>query len=223
MESLSLRKKAINYRKRGCSYNIIQQKLGISKSTLSGWLKGIPYTPNKEVLKRIGAARIKSAIYKNKQQLQNIFEMKKFAKEEIGLISKRDLWFLGIGLYLGEGSKLYENIRIINSDPNIIRLAIRWFKNICNLKTENFSPFIHLYPDTNINKTLQFWSKITEIPKKNFGRTQIDKRTNKSLKKKRILPYGTLHIQIKSLGKKEFGRSLHRRIMGWIEATLSQI
>ena len=47
------RNEAIKLRKKGHSYNLISLKLNISKSTLSYWLKEVPYTPNKEVLKRI--------------------------------------------------------------------------------------------------------------------------------------------------------------------------
>jgi len=223
MKPLSLKEKTINYRKRGYSYNMISQELGLAKSTLSDWLREIPYNPSEEVKKRIKLGHIKTAQFRHKQRMADIETMKKLAKKELKRLTKRDLWLLGIGLYLGEGSKLYESIRIINSDPEIIKLALKWFREICGLKNENFSPAVHLYPDTNIKEALNYWSKITGIPKKQFGKTQIDRRANKSGKKKRKLPYGTLHLQIKSCGKKEFGRSLHRRIMGWIEAALNQI
>jgi len=46
---------------------------------------------------------------------------------------------------------------------------------------------------------------------------------DKSGKRKGRLPYGTLHLRIKSYGRQKFGRFLHRRIMGWIESLTSQI
>jgi len=223
MKPLSLKEKAIDYRKRGYSYNMISEKLGLSKGTLSNWLKEVPYKPNKEALKRIQLAPSKSAEIVHNRKVANIARIKKLAVEDFGKLTKRDLWLLGIGLYLGEGSKLYETIRLINSDPEIIKLAIKWFQEICGLRNENFTPSVHLYPDNDIKETINYWSKITGFPKKQFGKTQIDLRSNKSKKKKRKLPYGTLHLQIRSRGKKEFGVNLHRRIMGWIEAVLSQI
>jgi len=223
MGPLSLKEKAINYRKQGYSYGMISEKLGLAKSTLSNWLKEVPYRPSKETLERIKLAPIKSAQVAHDRKVANIAAIKKLAKKELGKLTKRDLWLLGIGLYLGEGSKLYERIRIINSDPEIIKLAVKWFKEICDLKNENLIPAIHTYPDNNIPETINYWSKITKIPKTQFNKTQIDRRNNKSRKKKRKLPYGTLHLQIKSNGRKEFGKSLHRRIMGWAEAVLNQI
>jgi transcriptional regulator with XRE-family HTH domain len=223
MKLLSIKERARDYREKGYSYNMISEKLGLAKSTLSDWLKEIPYKPNREVLKRIVLGRLKSAQFKHNQRIADITKRKELAKKELGEITKRDLWLLGIGLYMGEGMKLQESVRIINSDPEIIKIALKWFREICGLENENFTPSAHIYPDNNINLTINYWSKITHIPKEQFCKTQIDKRKNKSGKKKRKLPYGTLHLQIKSCGKKEFGRSLHRRIMGWIETLLNQI
>ena len=109
----------------------------------------------------------------------------------------------------------------ILTTPKVIKLAIKWFKEVCGLENENFNPAIHLYTDNNIVEAIDYWSKITRIKKNQFGKTQIDSRSNKVAIKRKSLPYGTLlHLYIKSFGKKEFGRRLHRRIMGWIEHSI---
>lgn len=220
---LSLREQAIKLRESGFSYNMISEKLGPSKSTLSNWLKEIPFYPNKEVLKRVKIGQLKSALFKQEKRREDIKEKREIAKKEIGNINKRDLFILGVGIYLGEGTKLNESIRIINSDPEIIRLSVWWFKEICKLQNENINPCIHIYPDINQKQAELYWSKIIGVPVSNFGKTQIDKRTGKSGKKNRKLPYGTVHLYIKSNGNKSFGRSLHRKIMGWIEAINAQL
>ena len=220
---LSLKEKAVNYRKKGYSYNMISQKIGVNKSTLSDWLNRIPYSPNGEVIKRIGLQRLKSAAFKHNQKMNEIVEMRDLAKKELGKITKRDLWILGIGLYLGEGSKSNEILGFSNSDPEIIKILVEWFKKNCYLNNKNFNPFIHAYPDNDIKKTLNYWSKMTGIPKKQFGKTYIDKRTNKSKIKRKTLPYGTIDLRIRSYGEKEFGKRLHRRIMGWIKSATDQI
>ena len=220
---LSLKEKAINYRKEEFSYNMISQKIGVNKSTLSNWLNKIPFSPNKEVIKRIGLAKLKSASFKHGQKMKEIADMKSLAKKELGDIKKRDLWLFGIGLYFGEGSKSNEQIRFSNSDPEMIKIAVMWFKKFCNLKNENLNPSIHVYPDNDIEKTINYWSKTTGIPKKQFGKTFVDRRINKSKIKRKILPYGTMHLRVKSYRKKESGRRLRRRIMGWIESATEQI
>lgn len=202
---------------------MISQKIGVKKSTLSNWLNKIPYSPNKEVIKRIGSAKLKSALFKHNQKMNEIAEMRILAKEDLGKITKRDLWLFGIGLYLGEGNKSNEQIKFSNSDPEAIKIAVMWFKKICHLGNENLNPVVHIYPDNNVEKTISYWAKITSIPKEQFGKTYVDGRINKSKTKRKTLPYGTIHLRIKSYGEKEFGRRLHRRIMGWIESATEQI
>ena len=202
---------------------MINQKTGVSKSTLSNWLNKIPFSPNKELIKRIGLAKLKSASFKHNQKMCEIAEMRELAKKELGKITKRDLWVLGIGLYLGEGNKSFENLGFSNSDPKVIKILVKWFKKNCHLKTKNFNPYIHAYPDNNIKKTLNYWSKITGIPKKQFGKTIIDKRTDKLRVKRKTLPYGTIDLRIRCHGNKNLGKKLHRRIMGWIESATNQI
>ncbi len=201
---------------------MIISRLGVAKSTLSSWLKEVPYKPNETIRQRVKSGLMRSVETRNQNRIKSIKSAKQYGKKEIGVLSQRDLMMLGLGLYIGEGSKLYEQVRVINSDPDIIRLAMRWFREVCGVGEDNFSIAIHLYPDTSISEVKKFWSDITGIRLRQFGKTQVDRRLNKSLKKKRKLPYGTAHITIKSLGDKRLGVELHRRIIGWIEAVYDQ-
>ncbi len=223
MKSLTLRERAIKLRKQGYSYGMIGKELGLAKSTLSNWLHRIPHTPNKEVLRRIGEARMKMAATKRKKMFDNIREMEKLARKDLGKLTKRDLFLLGIGLYLGDGDKGHENTRFVNSDPEIIKVAMKWFREVCGFKTKNFGPCVHSYPDIDTRKTVTYWSNLINVPKEQFIKTQVDRRTGKSNKKNRKLPYGTIHLQINSCGDKKLGRSFHRRIMGWIKVVKEQV
>ena len=212
----TFKKQAFKLRIKGYSYNLIHQKLGVSKSTLSEWFRETPYTPNLQVLNRIKNGPIKSARARHNQKVNAILAARKLGIEEIGRLSKRDLWMIGIGLYMGEGTKSYEIIRIINSDPKIIKLAIYWFRYICGLDKENITIALHIYPDNNENSCIRYWQKITGLPRKNFRKTQIDKRQDKKAIKKHKLPFGTIHITIVSKGNIEKGVKLYRKIEGWM-------
>ncbi len=218
----SLREKATRLRKQGWSYNIICERLKVSKSTLSCWLSEVPYIPNAAVRKRIKEGPAKSSALSHKKKLERIAVINAQAVSEIGQLTKRDLWMLGLGLYIGEGTKLYNTTQVANSNPDVIRIAMKWFREICGLTREHFSLIVHLHPDTDQEKALRFWSKVSGIPLSQFGKTIMDARQNKSRIKYRILPYGTVHIRIKSHGKKEYGVVLLRRILGWISAAYVQ-
>ena len=75
----------------------------------------MPFRPNAEISKRIGNGKLKSALFKNRQKLESINRATLEARNEIGKLTKRDLLMLGIGLYIGEGSKTNGTIRIVNS------------------------------------------------------------------------------------------------------------
>lgn len=222
--SMNTRKeKAFSLRKKGYSYNMIADRLGISKSTLSCWFKELPFTPNRQVIERIKKGPFKSGQIRHNRRVVDIAKIKKLAKKELGVVTKRDLWMIGLGLYIGEGSKSFEIVQIINSDPAIVRLAIKWFKDICGIKNDHITIAMHLYPDNDEKECRNFWKKITGLSIKQFRKTQIDRRTDKSSSKRRKLPYGTALLSIISNGDPNFGVNLHRKIMGWVESGLAQV
>ena len=207
--------RAIELRKKGHSYNYISEILNISKSTLSDWLAEIPYTPNAETVSRIGRARAASGEAKSKIRRASIFEAGIAAKRELGGMSRRDLFMLGLGLYVGEGSKTAEIIGFVNADPSVINLMIRWFTEAIGLPKANLRIRLHLYPDSDERRSLQYWSKITTIPVSQFQKTSFDRRTDKKAIKSGKLLHGTAHLRLKSFGEKRFGVFLFRKISAW--------
>ncbi|MHB8871528.1 MAG: helix-turn-helix domain-containing protein [Candidatus Doudnabacteria bacterium] len=218
-----LKQKALKLRKEGWSYSVIKRRTGVPKSTLSNWLGNLPYRPNSEVRKSMKEGPLRSAVMRRKAKIRNTREIKTSAARELGKLSKRDKWMLGLGIYMGEGSKTHDNIRVINSNPEIIKSAVKWFRGICDVPLENFAIRVHSYPDINEKESKAYWSKVSGIPLSQFFKNHIDTRTNKSALKKHKLQYGTAHLIIKSCGKIKFGVILHRRIMGWIEEVYNQM
>ena len=219
----SLKNRAADLRRRGWSYNIIASRLGMGKSTLSHWLREIPYQPNRTVIERIRLGPARSAANKAQRKLEHIRSLKIDGRREIGTISDRDLLLFGLGLYMGEGTKLYEDVRVVNSDPQVIRVAMEWLRRSCGVPNQNFAAVVHAYPDSSPTASIKYWARLTDIPQDQFERVQIDRRLNKSNNKRRRLPYGTLHVKVYSRGDSRFGVALHRRIMGWLEAAYENL
>ena len=210
---------AIEMRKSGYSYTYIKNKIFVSRGTLSNWLSGVPYVPNQKTINKIRQARNLAIQTQKAKKIKSIKNAKNLAIKDIGKFTKRDLFMLGVGIYIGEGSKTIYNssIRVVNSDSKIIKTIILWFKKICNLQNINFSIRIHLYPDNNQEEAISFWVKETGLSEESFLKTWIDKRTDKKTKNIGKLPYGTAHLTIKSAGQNNAGAFLLRRILSWIE------
>ena len=218
-----LRLDAEKLRDQGYSYGMIHEELGVAKSTMSYWFRDKPFKPNHEVVNRIKYGPIKSGAQRHNKRVENIRELKKLGIEELGVLSKRDLWMLGIGLYIGEGSKTTESIRISNSDPATIVTAIKWFKEVCGLSSENIVITLHLYLENNIQMALDYWQNTTKLPYTSFRKTHIDTRDNKKAFKHGKLPYGTAHLRVISNGDFTKGVVLYRRIAGWMAGSLNQL
>ncbi len=221
MTKTHLREKAIKLRKEGFSYNFIRDQVKVSKSTLTRWFSDLPFTPNSEFIQRVNKTHADLRDWRKKIRINSENEARALASEDVGMMNGRDLFMLGLGIYMGEGSKTV-GLRVVNSDPSIVKTAITWFKKMYGLKDENFMVRVHLYPDCEIEKSLNYWAKETELELTQFYPVYIDKRQNKSIRNGNKLLFGTAHVTIRSANNREFGILLMRRILNSIEIAKRQ-
>jgi len=220
---LSIKKdEAIKLRKEGNSYAFISSKILVSKSTLSEWLKGVPFMPNEMV---------KENILENNRRIANISRVDKavsvkkasdYALTHVDNLTDRDIFVFGLGIYLGEGSKTGNQIRVVNSDPRIIKFSMVWFKRCFGVTDANFHLRLHLYPDNDENRVIRFWMRALGLKKLAFQSTYIDTRLDKRKDRKGRLPYGTAHLSVVSNGEKDFGVLLQRKIIASIDLALEK-
>ena len=222
MVELAYKKQAIQLRKRGYSYNLIRESVPVSKSTLTLWLKDVPYRPNRIVRNRIQQAIDQLGAAQNRQKSKSVSHARAEAQHELRTFSKRDLWMLGLGLYIGEGSKTTGTVAFTNSDPATVILIIHWLRDVIGLGNENLSLLLHIYPDNNEKEAKQYWSELTKVPLTRFNKTTVDTRTNKVRSNHNILRYGTIQIRVRANGEPKFGVFLFRKIMFWAEEALKK-
>lgn len=211
---------AVELRKKGYSYSYISEKTKRTKGTLSYWLTDVPYIPNNETIQKIGRARAASTLTKSRIRNASIEDAKVYAKKAVGQMNRRDVLMLGLGLYLGEGTKTHNIVRMINSNPEIIRFTMFWFRDVFGIENSHFRIRLHLYPDSDVAASIRFWSSQVGLSKKYFYPVHIDERKDKKAAKKGKTPYGTAHLSVVSKGKKALGVTLFRRIGAMIEVVL---
>ncbi len=216
--------KAVLLRKQGKSYNEITRILGIPKSTLSLWLKNIrmPADIKKKFWNKTREKWATNITKFNKERAkiaeQKAQKIQDLTSENIKRVSKKELLLVGSALYWAEGYKKSRwTVVFSNSDPLMIKLIMKFFREICGIKEERFRAIVQIHPNTTSQKSINYWSKITKIPKKQFQKTYS--RLTPSSKRKRainILPYGTLRISISDVGT-------INKIKGWIKGLESSI
>lgn len=224
---------ALKLRLQGKSYNEITHTLGVPKSTLSGWFTGLELSPKAKtrLQDRAYKGAVAALIKRNKLQThlarQNASFIRNAALKEVGQISKRDLFILGISLYWAEGykrpvvkngiEKSYHSVSLSNSDPKLVAVFLRFLREICNVEESKISAGLRIYQHHNAEHLLNFWSELTKIPKSRFEKFYYG--ISKSSLGKRpfnILPYGTIQIRMGNT-------NLYHKIMGWIDGLAKMV
>ena len=187
------KQKALDLRKKGYSYSQIKEKLGISKSTLSGWLMDHPLSEKRiRELRGNNSQRIER--YRNtmhKKKEERLLGVYTKVSKDIGIFSKRDLFIAGLFLYWGEGTKMKNaSVEFTNTNPAMIKFFIQWLE-IFDIKKDQLKIKLHLYSDMNIDKGINFWVKELKIPKKQFTKPYIKKTLLESITYKTGFGKGT--------------------------------
>lgn len=184
---LPLKSRATSLRKRGLSIPYIENKLGIPRSTLSGWFKDIKLSTKqrKKLLSNwkngLASARKKAASWHiedgNKRRRAIKEEIEKFSSDI--KIDKKIGELIMATFYLAEGGKTENSFVIANSNPEILKGIISLQRYLYKIDESKFRCALHLRKDQNEKILKNFWSKILDIPEFKFTKTQFDKRTIK--------------------------------------------
>jgi len=212
-----LKKSAIELRKRGLSYNEIRKKIPVAKSTLSLWLKSVLLSP--EHKERLYTKQIQILSLGPKSQKERrgheVNELIKRSINEIHLpISQEAMMLMGAALYWAEGSK-GKRFELTNSDPHLILFMTRWIEVVLNIKAKDIKARLNIYPQQNEVKIKKFWSELTGIPVKSFGKSYV--KPISSGYKKNNLYYGTIRLEVPR------GTDKMYRVFAWIKAVLQDI
>ncbi len=206
--------KARELRKKGMSLNEIVETLGVSKSSVSIWVRDIVLTmKQKKRLSKKGHTM--EAIEKRRKIIldRGIAERQVHTDKAINSIkniSDKELKYLGIALYWGEGAKTQRcRVELANSDPYLIKIMILFLKRVCKVPHNRLHGHLFLHPHLDTMKAEKYWSKVSGIPLTRFQKTtQAHNKASKN--KKDSLPNGTFTIGV-------YDTKLFLKIMGWIE------
>ena len=158
---------AIKLRIQGKSYGEINKLLGVPKGTLSDWFTDFPLSDKarERISKRVNTGSLKGIIQSSKLRARlaskQAREIHKKAFDQIGRLSKTELFFIGVVLYWGEGYKrpivrkgkvkTYHSVVLSNSDPLLIKIFLRFLREICGVEENFIRVNIHAYEHQNIN------------------------------------------------------------------------
>lgn len=213
---IKLQNQAIELRKRGLSIRAIEKELHISRGSASTWTKGVKLTKEQIAVlyrsKSTGGLKGSYIASQNKinKKMREIIEIEKIGKTEIGAISKRDRFMLGVALYLGEGSKTSHNVSFTNTDSKVVKFMKEWLIEFCKVQISSIRCNLFLHDDLNEEKAKKFWRSILDIKTIQFKKSYIVKNNPNRLRKTKH-EYGICRITVSRV-------KTIRQILGWIKA-----
>ncbi len=178
------------------SYSQIKAELGISKSTLSVWLRDMPLPPERMYdLRDYSEVRIEryreTRANTRKMRLEEVY---KKVGQDIGTLSERELFLCGLFLYWGEGSKTKGyTVSMSNTDPSVIVFFRKWL-NSMGVPDERIRIRLQLYADMEAKKEVEYWSSILGLPLHSFRKPYIKSSNRLGLTYKQRFIHGTCNL-----------------------------
>ena len=209
---------ATELRRKGLSYSDIQNSINVPRSTIAYWLKNIELSDEQsEKLKAKRSAVAKSNSEKRTTRiLRETEEIKNSSAKEVGGITKRELWLMGIILYwkFGNQNDLKKGLHFTNSDPELVKLFLNWLTDIGKIRDEEmaFDIFLHKNQKNDTEQLISHWSKVTGFSRGHFSRFYFYKAGKaKKIRTVKRSEFGLLRVRVKA------SSMLARQMAGWIE------
>lgn len=209
-------------RARGHTYDEIAAQLGVSKGSVSLWVRDMPRTGRlsyEEYRRRNaeGVARYwASEAPLRAARRQAITDA---AGAEIGALSDREILIAGAIAYWCEGCKSKphrpsEQMAFINSDPQLIRFFMR-FLTVAGVSPDRLTCRLHIHESADVAAAQRFWLDVTGLPDTQFKRPTLKRHNPRTVRKNTGQDYhGCLIIKVRRAAE------LYRKVEGWARASM---
>lgn len=211
-----LRDEARNLRSGGASLNEIVQRLRVPKSTARYWCRDIVLSHKQQrhlfQKQKLGGILAAERIREKRIRITNALRTE--GVREVGKLLPRELWLVGAALYWAEGYRKGDGeFGFTNSDPEMIRLIIRWLTEACGIAKEDIRlrVCVNIAHKSRITRIHGFWSQSVGIPQSQFSLPTLIRVESKKRYLNNDAYFGTLRIKVRR------STNLRRKIMGWIE------
>jgi len=217
-----LHAQARELRMQGLAYNQIADRLGVSKSSVSLWVRDLPRPPHLSYVenRRRSADGVRRywAREREVRGTQRASEVAA-AATAIGRLSDREILVAGAVAYWCEGTKRkpphnFERVVFVNSDPGLILFFMRFLAS-AGIRREDLAFCVQIHETADVEAAERFWQEITGAPAGQFTKSTL-KRHNPKTNRKNVGEnyHGCLRISVYR------SSALYRKIEGWASAAM---
>lgn len=165
-------------RKQGMAITDIAKVLEVAKSSVSLWVRDIELTPAQvEVLRKshrryVGQYKGSRANADKQRAVRLQYQLN--GRERA---SSLDLHLAGCLLYWAEGAKARNEVYFVNSDPEMMKLFIRFLREEFSIPNEDLTLYITChFPDRERQEQVeQYWLDLLQLDKACLRKTQVKK------------------------------------------------
>src|ERR1700733_6790308 len=218
-----LRAKARDLREQGLDYEEIVAKLGVSKSSVSLWVRDLPRPPGlsyEECCKRSaeGVQRYWDAERPIREARREA--IRAAAAAQITQINDREILIAGAIAYWCEGAKnkpyrRSDRVTFLNSDPALIKFFLR-FLEAADIGREDLVYRVQIHETADVEAAQRFWLDVTQANPSQFRRPTLKRHNPKTVRKNTGGDYhGCLRVDVLRRS------ALYRQIEGWATAAMA--
>jgi len=196
---LKQKQEAIVLRKNdGLSINKISEKLGVSKSTISIWVRGIKLTDEQTYKNHCNYIGIVTPEM-HKLHIEKCL-MRRIKSQEEGKKKMRENskdFAFGCALFWGEGDKAQVTVGFTNTDEVMLVFFINFLRKYFEVKNEDFSIRINCYLNNNITleKIQEYWINKFGLSKDNLIKATIKNKYYGDIRSNKC-PYGVCRVTV---------------------------
>jgi hypothetical protein len=212
-----LRDQARALRTQGLSYNEIVTQLGVSKSSVSLWVRDIPCRKKGHYVH--SEARLEGLRKFNEARTVRHAEESAAAGTEIGELTDREVLIAGAIAYWCEGSKnkphrKANRVTFINSDPRLVAFFLR-FLDVAGVARDDLVFRVYIHENADAEAAQRFWLAVTGTQPDQFRSPVLKHHNPKTIRTNVGEDYhGCLKVDVRR------GATLYRRIEGWASAAM---
>lgn len=201
------REAARRLRSEGRTIADIATVLGVSKSSVSMWVRDVEIEPP---LRRPSPERRPHP--QHLARLAEIADCERLGRERIGTLSDDAFLAAGVALYAGEGAKTTNEVKFANTDPAMVAFSCAWLRRFFEIDESRLTVRVYLHEGLDLDAAEEFWSDVTQIPRAQF-RAPYRAAADPTIRRTKH-EHGCVYVRYGS------ARTL-RQIMGLIRALLS--
>jgi predicted transcriptional regulator len=194
-------------RAQGKTLQDIADELGVAKSSVSLWVRDVPFTPSK---RRYGPQRRPNRLHDEK--MAQISQLDSYGLERIGTLCEEAFLVAGVALYAGEGGKTDGAVKFANTDAAMMRFFCAWLRYFFDVDESRLRVRVYLHEGLDLDAAEAFWSEITDVPRSQF-RTPYRAVADPSIRRNKH-EHGCAYVSYAC-------SRTHRAVMGMVRALLS--